>query len=242
MRSCRFFAMIAAALALVTVGSSGGLSASPMSVKRDGSLEIGANNVSCGPIRIMLPRRLPDMGIAGPGFIALNPRLLSSYPEIVRLFVFYHECGHHHVGGDELGADCWAVGHGVREGWLDRDGLGQVCQVFGNDPQTASHPSGRRRCKNLDRCFASALNELPKPQQGPANEKASATARAGDGTPRLLSPPTLVRTGIVRSAEPKPATEESTRHGFHASRPASDPRDAPRRPEHEVQPSKASTE
>jgi hypothetical protein len=226
MRSRRFFAMIAAALVLMSVGSSAGLSASAMSVKRDGSLEIGANNVNCGPVRIMLPRRLPDMGVAGPGFIALNPRLLNSYPEIVRLFVFFHECGHHHVGGNELGADCWAVEQGVREGWLDRDGLGQVCRVFGNDPETSTHPSGRRRCKNLDRCFASAVATLPKPQQESPDGAASAIARAGDGTPKLLSPPTLVRTGSVSSAEPNPASEGSNSHGFYAVRPATEPRNA----------------
>jgi hypothetical protein len=168
------------------------------------------------------------MGIAGPGFIALNPRLLSSYPEIVRLFVFFHECGHHHVGGNELGADCWAVEQGVREGWLDRDGLEQVCRVFGNDPQTSTHPSGKRRCKNLDRCFASALATQRKPQQETADGGASAVAPAGDGAPKLLSPPTLVRTGSVRSAETSSTSEGSKSHGFYAVRSPAEPGNAHR--------------
>jgi hypothetical protein len=214
MRTCRLFAMIAAALALASVGSSPGLSAPAMSVKRDGSLEMGGRKLRCGPVRIMLPRRLPNLGVAGPGMIALNPRLLSQYPEIVRLFVFYHECGHHHVGGSELGADCWAVHRGVREGWLDRDGLGQVCRSVRDEPASSTHPSGRRRCGNLDRCFATAVAALPKPPSATASAGVSAVPRVGDAAPKLLAQPTLVRTGRVGSAEPKPAPARNQSHGF----------------------------
>jgi hypothetical protein len=219
MSSSRLFGVIAAALALAGAGSSAGLSAPSMSLKRDGSLDIGGRNLRCGPIRIMLPRRLNNLGVAGPGMIALNPRLLASYPEIMRLFVFAHECGHHHVGGSELGADCWAVRRGVREGWLDRNGLDQVCRSVRDEPASSTHPSGRRRCGNLDRCFASAIAALPKPPKPPeatAGAGPSAVARAGDAAPRLLVQPTLVRTGRVRSAEPNAATERSKDHGFNA--------------------------
>jgi hypothetical protein len=214
MSSSRLFGVIAAALALVGVGSSAGLSAPSMSLKRDGSLDIGGRNLRCGPIRIMLPRRLNNLGVAGPGMIALNPRLLSSYPEIVRLFVFAHECGHHHVGGSELGADCWAVRRGVREGWLDRNGLEQVCRSVSDEPASSTHPSGRKRCMNLDRCFASAVAALPKAPS--ATAEASVVPRPGTAAPKLLAQPTLVRTGTVRSAEPKPAPARHQSHGFNA--------------------------
>jgi hypothetical protein len=200
MSSSRLFGVIAAALALVGVGSSAGLSAPSMSLKRDGSLDIGGRNLRCGPIRIMLPRRLNNLGVAGPGMIALNPRLLSSYPEIVRLFVFAHECGHHHVGGSELGADCWAVRRGVREGWLDRNGLEQVCRSVSDEPASSTHPSGRKRCMNLDRCFASAVAALPKAPS--ATAEASVVPRPGTAAPKLLAQPTLVRTGTGRGMFP----------------------------------------
>ena len=44
------------------------------------------------------------------------------------------------------GADCWAVKQGVRQGWLDRQGIDQVCRSFGNTPETPTHPSGASRC------------------------------------------------------------------------------------------------
>jgi hypothetical protein len=97
---------------------------------------------------------------------------------VVRLFVFYHECGHHHVGASELGADCWAVGQGVRQGWLDRGELGQVCRSFGNAPATATHPSGSERCANVERCLASAIAGRGQP--------ASARSAAGSGPARAL--------------------------------------------------------
>jgi len=75
---------------------------------------------------------------------------------VVRLFVFHHECGHHHVGASEFGADCWAVQRGVRDGWLNRASLAPICTSFGNGPASATHPSGARRCGNLYRCFAAA--------------------------------------------------------------------------------------
>jgi hypothetical protein len=218
MRSCRLSVMVAAALVLVSIGSRAALSAPSMSLKRDGSVEIAGRKFRCGPVRIMLPRRLNNLGVAGPGMIALNPLLLSRYPEIVRVFVFAHECGHHHVGASELGADCWAVRRGVREGWLDRDGLGQVCRSVSDEPASSTHPSGRRRCMNLDRCFASAVAALPKPPDAIASAGASAVARVGDGAPKLVAQPTLVRTGRVHSAEPKPASERADSHGFNSVR------------------------
>ena len=217
MRSRRLSVMIGAALALASVGSGAAHSAPAMSLKRDGSVEIAGRKLSCGPVRIMLPRRLNNLGVAGPGMIALNPLLLSRYPEIVRVFVFTHECGHHHVGASELGADCWAVRRGVRDGWLDREGLGQVCRSVRDEPESSTHPSGRRRCMNLDRCFASAIAALPKPQDAIANAGAP-TVRPGGSAPKLVAEPTLVRTGSVRSAEPKPASERNNSHGFNAVR------------------------
>jgi hypothetical protein len=217
MRTCRLSVMIAIALVLASIGGSAGLSASPMSLKRDGSIEIGGRTLRCGPVRLMLARRLANLGVAGPGMIALNPGLLSRYPETVRLFVFYHECGHHHVGASELGADCWAVNRGVREGWLDENGLGQVCRTFGNAPETSTHPSGKRRCSNVNRCFASAVAALPRQQDAPATSRASAVPGAADKPPQPLAPPALVRTGRSLSADPVAADKHHKGQGFSAA-------------------------
>jgi hypothetical protein len=190
-----------AAIALVCVGVSGPLvrSASPISLERDGSLEIDGRKVRCGSVRSALDPRLSNLGISVPDrrLLVINPVRLARETETVRLFVFYHECGHHHVGGSELQADCWAVARGVGEGWLDRTGLGQVCRSFENAPETATHPSGARRCRNLDRCFVQAKARQANVRLADKQRPITA-AQAASPTPKLLSGPTLLRSGVSR--------------------------------------------
>jgi hypothetical protein len=140
----------------------------------------------------MLDPRLPNLGIAMPDrrLLVINPKLLSSHPKTVRLFVFQHECGHHHVGGSELSADCWAVRRGVSDGWLDRAGLAQVCRSFGGAPATATHPSAERRCRNLDMCFTRAEADKASTQRAAIPQRAE--------PPQLVVGITLVREGVSR--------------------------------------------
>lgn len=159
---------------------------------------MAGRSLRCGSARNVLDRRLPSEGAASPGVLIINPRLITRMPQTVRLFVFYHECGHHHVGGSELRADSWAVTRGVAEGWLDRAGLRQVCRSFGNMPATPTHPSARSRCRNLDRTFARAMAaKAPLPQRKPVDQAKTA---AGATAPALLSGPKLMGTGNARAA------------------------------------------
>jgi len=123
------------------------------------SVSLGGRQLQCNNAPIMVDRTLPSEGAADDESLILNPDMLKDQPEIVRIFIFKHECGHLTVGDSELAADCFAVHQGVREQWLDRKGLNQVCQSFGGDPETDTHPSGARRCRNLDKCYAEALAE-----------------------------------------------------------------------------------
>jgi len=193
----RFYARLA--LAFACAGSCPAQSATSISLQRDGAVAIDGRVLRCGGVRNVLDPHLPNLGVAAPGMLVLNPGLLSRQSEIVRLFVFHHECGHHHVGGNELKADCWAVNEGVKAGWLDRVGLGQACRSFGDAPPTPTHPSGARRCANLDRCFAAATAAQAKllaTQQTPRpNLVAASVAR---DAPKLVSGPTLVRSGTLR--------------------------------------------
>ncbi|RTL72753.1 MAG: hypothetical protein EKK41_03280 [Hyphomicrobiales bacterium] len=160
----------------------------PVDVHDNGTFfEAAGRKVSCGRnIRTILDPQLPNLGIATRNLLVMNPRLLQRQPENVRLFVFHHECGHHHVGGDELGADCWAVRQGVASGWLHAPDLKDICRSFGNTPETPTHPASARRCQALATCFARAEKSLrPAPQQSVA----------------LLRPPALVREGYLASAE-----------------------------------------
>ena len=127
--------------------------------------------------------------------------MLSEQPDSVRLFVFHHECGHHNVGESELAADCWAVDHGVREGWLDARGLDAVCRSFEDAPETDTHPSGKRRCRNLDKCFATAVASLTAKKTAGVGTPASPAKKMSVPPPRLVSGPTLVGTGTLRFFE-----------------------------------------
>jgi hypothetical protein len=115
---------------------------------------IAGRALRCGRARNILDPGLPGLGSAGPGVVVLNPYLLNKEPDAVRLFVFHHECGHHNVGSNEIGADCWAVKQGVSQGWFDHKAIQQVCDSFGDAPASTTHPSGGRRCASLRQCFA----------------------------------------------------------------------------------------
>jgi hypothetical protein len=166
-----------------------------MVLKKDGSLVVGSHTLRCGGMRNVLDPRLPGLGLAAPGVVVFNPQLINQQSSTVRLFVFHHECGHHHVGGSEMGADCWAVKQGVRQGWLTRDSLGPICRSFGNGPATATHPSGASRCASLERCFASVTAT-----RAAQRSKAPAPA-ARNRAPELVSGPALVRTGKEQRSE-----------------------------------------
>jgi hypothetical protein len=131
------------------------------------SVTLAGRKMNCGKVDIMIDRNLPSEGGAGETVLILNPNMLNQQPPTVRLFVFTHECGHISVGDSELDADCFAVNRGVKDGWLDRKGLSEVCDSFEGAPETDTHPSAKRRCVNLDRCFAKAEADMtpiaPKP-------------------------------------------------------------------------------
>jgi len=190
----------AAIVACASWGSAPLQSATPISLQRDGTISIAGRTLRCGSVRNVLDPRLPNLGVAAPGVLVLNPGLLNRQSEIVRLFVFHHECGHHHVGGSELKADCWAVNEGVKAGWLDRAGLAQACRSFGDAPPTPTHPSGARRCANLDQCFAAATATQAKLQLARAQSATASmvTASVSRDPPTLVAGPTLVRNGTGR--------------------------------------------
>jgi hypothetical protein len=165
------------------------------------SITLAGRKVACGKADILIDRELPSEGGAGDTTLILNPEMLKQQPPTVRLFVFSHECGHLSVGDSELDADCFAVGRGVREHWLDRRGLDQVCQSFDGAPETDSHPSAKRRC-NLNRCFPWRWPNAAGPhRQAPATITATAPATPGayeqaGGAPRAK----MIGLALCRSA------------------------------------------
>jgi len=195
MGGSRALALLALALTSAAAGSV--LPAAAQRAAND-SVQLAGRTVRCKDVRIVTDRGLPSEGAEASGVLILNPDMLNAQPATVRLFVFHHECGHHNVGDSELEADCWAVGQGVREGWLDAEGLGQICQSFDDAPETSTHPSGRRRCRNLDQCFASAI--ASQRSKAPVSTIATVPPSKPNAIspPRLVSGPTLVSTGTLR--------------------------------------------
>jgi hypothetical protein len=187
-------------LALTSIAVNPAMLLTPAAAQRPAgdSVQLAGRTVHCKDVRVVTDRDLPSEGAEAPGLLILNPDMLNEQPAIVRLFVFHHECGHHNVGESELEADCWAVGQGVREGWLDAEGLGQICQSFDEAPETSTHPSGRRRCRNLDQCFASAI--ASQRSKAPVSTIATVPPSKPNAIspPRLVSGPTLVSTGTLR--------------------------------------------
>jgi hypothetical protein len=188
--------LLAAAL-LACAGAGATFGATGFTERADGSLSIDGRTLRCGNARSKLDARLPNLGMSIPSarLLVFNPELMARQSAIVRVFVFHHECGHQHVGGSELGADCWAVNRGVSDGWLQKKALTQICNSFGNAPQSSTHPAAAARCANLERCFTVASAETAARQK----RAAAATAPiAAASTPRLVSGPNLIRTGVVR--------------------------------------------
>ncbi len=180
-------------------------------VQRDGSIRIAGRSLRCLSVRNIVDTRLPNLGAAAPGVLVINPRLMQREPETVRLFVFHHECGHHHRGASELAADCYAVDQGVREKWLDERALKQVCSSFGNAPETQTHPSGERRCRNLDRCYKVATSAGQQTARVVAPSSAVKTETSFEPVPKLVRGPDLRHVGrqqseaepVARNAQPR---------------------------------------
>jgi hypothetical protein len=72
----------------------------------------------------------------------------------VQWLIYYHECGHILFGPSETAADCYAVRRARREGWLNKQALGDVCALFNIAGHGPMHPDPEARCDELRQCFA----------------------------------------------------------------------------------------
>jgi len=86
----------------------------------------------------------------------------------VKLWIYGHECGHLFGGLDENKADCFAVRRGQADGWLDTNGLDQVCSFISAARADAMHFGGPERCTFMRECFR---KPAPKPSLPPSAPK-----------------------------------------------------------------------
>jgi hypothetical protein len=119
-----------------------------------GGLKLDGNRMTCGKRPTVMDSQLDDYGAAYPGFLILNPRLLAKVPTVVKMWIFAHECGHQFRGPDEETADCFAVQRGRRQGWLDENGIEEICKFISPAKGDSMHFSGSHRCAVMRQCFA----------------------------------------------------------------------------------------
>ena len=121
-----------------------------------GQYVLDDRRVDCKSLPTVLNPHLDDYAAASPKFIAVRPDMMAKPPTAVKLWIYYHECGHESIGPDESRADCFAVNHGVRDGWLSKGGLDEVCAFISVAQPDAAHAARPERCQAMRACYASA--------------------------------------------------------------------------------------
>jgi hypothetical protein len=119
-----------------------------------GELKLDGHKMVCGKRPTVMDDQLDDYGAAYPGFLILNPKLLSRVSTPVKMWIHAHECGHQFRGPDEETADCFAVQRGRRQGWLTPEGLEEVCKFIAPAKGDSMHFQGSHRCEAMRVCYA----------------------------------------------------------------------------------------
>jgi hypothetical protein len=122
-----------------------------------GKMTLDGRAVSCGARPTVIDAKLDSWGGSYPGYLILNPNRLRGLTTQVKLYVYYHECGHQFVGATETGADCFSIRRGVAHGWLNDEGMSQICDFISQLKGDGVHPPGPQRCVLMRQCYANAL-------------------------------------------------------------------------------------
>ncbi|MGI9383197.1 MAG: hypothetical protein ACR2PO_08580 [Methyloligellaceae bacterium] len=134
-----------------------------------GQLRIDGYRMHCGRRPTVIDPNFSSWGGAYPGFVILNPKRLKGLATPVKLYVYAHECGHQFIGRDEEAADCFAVKRGRRYGWLDENGMGQICAFIAKLKGSADHYAGPKRCEIMRRCYKEAAPRAQRSDSGVQN-------------------------------------------------------------------------
>ncbi len=119
-----------------------------------GLLVLDGHRMTCGKWPTVLDPNLNDYAAAPyRQFIILNMPYIAKVPTPVKLWIYSHECGHKFGGPDENKADCFAVRRGRTDGWLNAQGIDEVCSFISAAQPDAAHASGPERCALMRECF-----------------------------------------------------------------------------------------
>jgi len=144
-----------------------------------GQLKIDGRAVNCGTRPTVLNPNFDSWGGAFPGFVILNTKKIGGLSTQVKLYIYSHECGHQFEGADETKADLFAIRRGVKWGWLDAQGMEDICTFIAQLKGDSVHPPGPKRCETMRAYYrqlveggqqqASTPASTPRPQTlGPA--------------------------------------------------------------------------
>jgi len=114
-----------------------------------GQLKLDGISVNCGKRPTVLNPTFDSWGGAFPGFLILNTNKIKGLSTQVKLYIYSHECGHQFIGADETKADLFAIRRGVKWGWLDAQGLEEICIFISKLKGDAVHPPGPARCERM---------------------------------------------------------------------------------------------
>jgi hypothetical protein len=109
-------------------------------------------------------------GGAFPGFVILNTKKISGLTTQVKLYIYSHECGHQFVGANEVEADLFAIRRGVRWGWLDAQGMEDICTFISQLKGDSVHPPGPKRCETMRKYYRELVERDTQRASTPAQQ------------------------------------------------------------------------
>lgn len=134
-----------------------------------GQLKIDGRSVNCGTRPTVLNPNFDSWGGAFPGFVILNTKKIGGLSTQVKLYIYSHECGHQFEGADETKADLFAIRRGVKWGWLDAQGMEDICTFISQLKGDAVHPPGPQRCETMRKYYRQLLEGDRQQTASPAN-------------------------------------------------------------------------
>ena len=144
------------------------------SLVEHGALMIDGKRVNCGKRPTVLNPNFDSWGGAFPGFLILNTKKISGLSTQVKLYIYSHECGHQFEGADEIKADLFAIRRGVKWGWLDAQGIEDICAFISQLKGDSVHPPGPKRCDIMRKHYQALIEK----ESRPATARSSTTTRA----------------------------------------------------------------
>jgi hypothetical protein len=124
-----------------------------------GALKIDGKSVNCGKRPTVYNPNFDSWGGAFPGFLILNNAKMKGLSTQVKLYIYSHECGHQFIGASETKADLFAIRRGVRYGWLDAQGMEDICTFISQLKGDAVHPPGSERCETMRKYYRQLVDQ-----------------------------------------------------------------------------------